>query len=151
VAITPGQGKFPASFKMGTADGPLNERPVHEVTFKAEFAIARYEVPQNLYEAVMGNNPSRWSGKRTATNWTGARNAAEMFTWKEAVQFCEKATSLLRQAKLIGDDEVIRLPTEAEWEYCCRAGTTTPYSFGESATAAGDTGKQASILNDFGW
>jgi formylglycine-generating enzyme required for sulfatase activity len=132
---------FPKSFQMGS-DRTDNEKPSHEVTFQHRFAIAKYEVPQNLYEAVMGTNPSKWKGPR---------NSAEMFSWKDAREFCRKITDLLRAEKLIGDDDVIRLPSEAEWEYCCRAGTTTVYSFGDEATKPGDKGKIASRLNEYGW
>lgn len=142
VEITPGQGKYPASFVMGTERGPWSELPAHRVTFSYSFHIAKYEVPQNLYEAVMGANPSRWKGPR---------NSAENFSWKEAQGFLQRITRLLQEDKLLSEDEVIRMPTEAEWEYCCRAGTTTAYSFGESAIAPGDTGVKASILNKFGW
>ena len=141
VAITPGEGKFPASFQMGSKNEP-NEQPVHEVTLKSKFAIAKYEVPQNLYQAVMGNNPSRWKGPR---------NSVELMSWEDANLFCKKITEALRQQKLIAEDEVIRLPTEAEWEYCCRAGTTTRYSFGDEARAEGDLDNKASILNKYGW
>ncbi len=117
VAITPGEGKFPSAVRLGAnqSDGP-------QVTMKVPFQIARYEVPQNLWEAVMGANPSLWKGRR---------NSVEMLSLAEAQQFCEKATALLRTAKLIGPTDVVRLPTEAEWEYCARAGTTTVYSFGD--------------------
>src|SRR5438270_243335 len=54
VAITPGQGKFPESFLMGSDAGRDNERPVHRVTFKYSFAMARYEVTQELYHVIMG-------------------------------------------------------------------------------------------------
>lgn len=141
VTITPGTGKFPRSFEMGSLHSE-QEQPVHRVTLDRSFAIARYEVPQNLYEAVMGNNPSRWKGPR---------NSAEMMSWRDANEFCTRITRLLRDAKLIAADEVIRLPTEAEWEYCCRAGTTSAYSFGERATAADDTGHQASLLDPYAW
>lgn len=142
VSITPGQGQFPKAFRMGSANGPASEQPVHEVSLTKPFAMSRYEVPQNLYEFVMGENPSRWKGPR---------NSAEMMTWQEANTFCERLTERLRQKKLIGDSELIRLPTEAEWEYCCRAGTKTAYSFGESATRPGDVGKSASILDAYAW
>ena len=142
VPITPGRGRFPKSFTMGRDGGPAEERPAQDVTFDYDFAIAKYEVPQNLYEAVMGENPSRWKGPR---------NSVEMMTWAEANTFCERVTQKLRAAKLIADDEVIRLPTEAEWEYTCRAGTKTQYSFGDEATKPGDAGKKASLLDKYAW
>lgn len=125
VAITPGQKGFPAAFEMGSA----SERPVHKVTLADSFHVARYEVPQNLWEAVMGKNPSRWKGRR---------NSVEMLSWDEAVEFCKKVTELLRKSKLIGEDEGVRLPSEAEWEYVARAGTTTAYSFGDDPKDLGD-------------
>jgi formylglycine-generating enzyme required for sulfatase activity len=133
VTLTPGSGQFPTSFKMGTAgDGPDGEKPAHTVTFRGGLAVARYEVTQELYEAVVGRNPSRWQGPR---------NSVEMVNWDEAVAFCRKATEELRKAKLLGDDEVIRLPSEAEWEYACRAGSSTAYCFGDAADD----------LKDYGW
>src|SRR5436305_11672242 len=118
IAITPGEGKFPRSFKMGDGD------KVREVTLRGRFSIAKYEVPQNLWEGVMGTNPSKWKGKR---------NSVEMLSYAEAGDFCRKATELMWAAKLIESGEEIRLPTEAEWEYCARAGTTTKYSWGDDA------------------
>ncbi|MBI3865265.1 MAG: formylglycine-generating enzyme family protein [Planctomycetia bacterium] len=142
VAITPGEKAFPKSFVMGTEKGAPAEAPAHSVTFGYSFAMAKYEVPQNLYEAVMGENPSKWKGPR---------NSVEMFDFDEALTFCKKATALMRDAKLLAADEEIRLPTEAEWEYCCRAGTTTAYSFGDSAVKPDDAGTKASILDEFAW
>src|SRR5690349_17105914 len=64
VPITPGEGKFPATFMMGGPDGgPKSQLPRHEVTLGYSFSIAKYEVPQNLWQLVMGENPSRWKGK----------------------------------------------------------------------------------------
>ncbi|MEX0820016.1 MAG: formylglycine-generating enzyme family protein [Pirellulaceae bacterium] len=132
IAITPGEGTFPNSFTMGRLEGSAAERPAHEVSLAYKFEIAKYEVPQNLWEAVMGTNPSRWKGER---------NSVEMLSFEEAVEFCRKATELMRAAKLIDENQVIRLPSEAEWEYVARAGTTTTYSFGDDAAK----------LDEYGW
>jgi formylglycine-generating enzyme required for sulfatase activity len=131
VVLTPGEGKFPASFVMGSEDGPASEKPPVKVTLKKPFALARYEVTQELYEVVTGKNPSRWQGPR---------NSVEVVSWDEANEFCRKVTTALHERKLIDGDEVIRLPSEAEWEYACRAGTTTRYSFGDDAGQLGDYG-----------
>jgi formylglycine-generating enzyme required for sulfatase activity len=125
ILLTPGAGQYPASFIMGSADSAIakEEKPSHVVRFASAFAVARYEVTQQLYEAVIGRNPSRWKGPR---------NSVEMVNWSEAVEFCRRATILLQARKLLPANEVIRLPSEAEWEYACRASTTTRYSFGDS-------------------
>jgi formylglycine-generating enzyme required for sulfatase activity len=130
VELTPGKGKFPASFVMGSPekDAPAAEKPTVTVRFKSPFAVARYEVTQELWSAVTGKNASRWKGKR---------NSVEMMTWDEARQFCDKATKMLHARKLLDAKDVVRLPSEAEWEYACRAGTTTRYSFGDSAKELG--------------
>ena len=130
VRLTPGKGKYPASFEMGsTGDAPDAEKPVVTVTLRQPFAIARYEVTQELYQTIMGRNPSKWKGRR---------NSVEMVSWEEANDFCRKATMELRKRKLIGATERIRLPSEAEWEYACRAGGKTPYSFGAKKADLGD-------------
>jgi formylglycine-generating enzyme required for sulfatase activity len=129
VPITPGTDKFPAEYLMGSARGPGAEQPAHRITLKYSFAIAKYEVTQELYEAISGKKPSRWKGPR---------NSVEMTSWHEANDFCTKVTGELQRLKLIKEDEIIRLPSEAEWEYCCRAGTTTAYSFGDMAEALGE-------------
>lgn len=142
VEITPGKGDFPKSFEMGSDKGSPHEKPVHEVTFDYSFFIAKYEVPQNLYEAVLGQNPSKWKGPR---------NSVEMMTFAEAEEFCTRVTTLLREAKLIGETQVVRLPSEAEWEYCCRAGTKTHYSFGDEATTKEDKENAATHLSKYAW
>ncbi len=124
VALTPGKDKFPASFTMGSdaKDAPATEKPPIKITLKTPFAISRYEVTQELYQHVMGANPSKWKGRR---------NSVEEVSWNDAQEFCKKLTAELRKSKQIGEDEVIRLPSEAEWEYACRAGTSTRWSFGD--------------------
>ena len=142
IEVTPGTGKFPKSFLMGgDAKYPHEQKP-HKVELKERFWMAKFEVAQNLYSAVTGSNPSRWKGPR---------NSAEMMTHPEAVQFCQKLTQLLRDEKLITMTQTVRLPTEAEWEYCCRAGTQTAYSFGENAQSPADKENKATLLDPFAW
>jgi formylglycine-generating enzyme required for sulfatase activity len=128
VEITPGKGEFPAEFMMGSSEGDKSQQPPHRVTMRKKFSIARYEVPQNLWQAVMGSNPSRWKGPR---------NSVEMLSFDEAEQFCQKTTELMRAAGLIEPNQVVRLPSEAQWEYAARAGTTTAYSFGDDKAELG--------------
>jgi formylglycine-generating enzyme required for sulfatase activity len=123
VELTPGKDNFPETFLFGKE--AKAQAPGH-------YAIGKYEVPQNLWEAVMGSNPSKW---------TGPRNSVEMLSYAEAEDFCKKATELMRAAKLIEPTQAIRLPTEREWEYAARAGTTTAYSFGDDEKE----------LNDYAW
>jgi formylglycine-generating enzyme required for sulfatase activity len=129
VAISPGKASFTAEFTMGADDVTASEGPAHQVILKRPFQIARYEVTQNLWEAVMGENPSRWKGNR---------NSVEMISYQDAIEFCRRATEMMRSTGLIADDEVIRLPSEAEWEYAARAGTTSRYSFGDDVKHLGD-------------
>jgi formylglycine-generating enzyme required for sulfatase activity len=83
------------------------------------FSIGVYEVSQEQYEAVMGTNPSDTNGKQ---------NPVDNVSWDDAVAYCAKLSSLPAEAAA---GRVYRLPTEAEWDYACRAGTTTFYSFGD--------------------
>ena len=88
--------------------------------------LGTYEVTQGQYQRVMGTNPSKLKG---------ANNPVEMVSWTDAVEFCRKWSELPSE-KLAGN--VYRLPTEAAWEYSCRAGTTTKYSFGDDDSELGD-------------
>jgi formylglycine-generating enzyme required for sulfatase activity len=94
-----------------------NEAP-HQVIFTRPFYLGVYEVTQEQYERVMGSNPSAFQG---------ARNPVEQVSWYDAVEFCHKLSEFPEE-KAAG--RVYRLPTEAEWEYACRAGSTTNYCFG---------------------
>ena len=107
-------------FQMGApAAGRSDDGgPQHSVTVP-EFWLGKYAVTQAQYQAVMGTNPSKFSAN-------GANRPVEQVSWQEAVAFCEK---LSQQA-----GRTYRLPSEAEWEYACRAGTTTPFHFGPAIT-----------------
>lgn len=122
VEIKPGAGEFPGKFELGQAKPKKHERAAYEATFDTDFRISRYEMTQELYLAVTGNNPSRWQGPR---------NSVEQVTFNDARKFCESLTAMLHRRKLIGSNEAVRLPTAAEWEYCCRAGSSTLYGFGD--------------------
>ncbi|MGR3279251.1 SUMF1/EgtB/PvdO family nonheme iron enzyme [Acaryochloris marina NIES-2412] len=108
-------------FLMGSPSSELerqgNEGPQHEVTVAA-FYMGKYEVTQAQWEEIMGSNPS---------SFQGANRPVENISWDEAVRFCQE---LSQQS---GKD--YRLPSEAEWEYACRAGTNTPFSNGETITS----------------
>ena len=97
----------------------------HKVTLTQSFHLGQHEVTQEQYEKVMGATPS---------NFKGPQNPVEKVSWDDAVEFCRKLSELPEE-KAAG--YVYRLPTEAEWEYACRAGTTTEYSFGDSASELG--------------
>ena len=95
------------------------------MTLTQAFHLGQYEVTQEQYEKVMGTNPS---------NFKGGQNPVEQVSWNDAVEFCRKLSALPAEKKA---GYVYRLPTEAEWEYACRAGTTTKYSFGDSESELG--------------
>ena len=98
----------------------------HEVTLTEPFQMGVHEVTQAQYEQVMGVNPSKFKG---------ANNPVEEVSWEDAVEFCRKLSELPAEKEA---GNVYRLPTEAEWEYACRAGTTTMYSFGDVESDLGD-------------
>jgi formylglycine-generating enzyme required for sulfatase activity len=84
--------------------------------------MGKWEVTQEEYEAVMGVNPSSWRGPTKPVN---------MVSWSDAVAYCAALTEQERAAGRLPAHCVYRLPTEAEWEYACRAGTTTRFSYGD--------------------
>jgi formylglycine-generating enzyme required for sulfatase activity len=107
------------SFTMGAEDGFVNEQPTHPVTISQPFYLGVYEVTQEQYEGVMGENPSKFKDPK---------NPVGRASWQDAVEFCRKLSELPDE-KSAG--RVYRLPTEAEWEYACRAGSTTKFGFGD--------------------
>ena len=91
----------------------------HEVTLTRGFLMGIHEVTQAQYEQVMGQNPS---------NFKGATLPVETVSYDDAMAFCKKLSDLPPEK---ASGRKYRLPTEAEWEYCCRAGTSTPFHFGQ--------------------
>jgi formylglycine-generating enzyme required for sulfatase activity len=107
-------------FLMGSSESNY-EKPPHQVKVNS-FAIGKYPITQAQYQAVMGNNPSRFKNN--------PQNPVEKVSWNDAQAFCQKLSQIT--------GKTYRLPTEAEWEYACRAGTTTRYYFGDNANQLGD-------------
>ena len=103
-----------------------DEYPQHEVRITKPFYLGATEVTQSQWKAVMRTEP--WKGKPHANE--GGENAATYTSWLDATAFC---TALSKTA-----GRSVRLPTEAQWEYACRAGTTTKHSFGDDDSKLGD-------------
>ena len=96
----------------------------HEVTIGKDYYLGVYEVTQAQYEKVMGKNPSHFQGAIVGNE--NADLPVENVSWHDAVEFCKKLLELPEEKKA---GRVYRLPTEAQWEYACRAGSKTTYSF----------------------
>jgi formylglycine-generating enzyme required for sulfatase activity len=124
----------PGTFTMGS---PTNEvgREVwpaaetqHTVTLTRGFWMGKYEVTQGEYLAVMGNNPSHYQPPNFTEDLT---RPVEFVNWFDATAYCTTLTEQERAAGRIPTNCVYRLPTEAEWEYGCRGGTSTRFSYGD--------------------
>lgn len=110
------------TFEMGSLDGDSDERPLHTVTLSKPFYLGKYEVTQAQWQAVMGDNPSLFQGD--------PNRPVEQVWFNDVQDFISKLNAKEGGARY-------RLPTEAEWEYAARAGTTTAYSFGDDASQLG--------------
>jgi len=130
-------------FMMGSPEderGPLHrEGPQHRVRITRPFYFGVYPVTQEEYERVMGTNPSAFSRDgRNSDRVSGldtSRFPVERVSWNDAMEFCRRLSALPAERSA---GREYRLPTEAEWEYACRAGTTTRYSFGNDASHLGE-------------
>ena len=127
------------TFMMGSPEseeGRRENETQHEVTISNDYYLGAYEVTQTQYQTVIGNNPSCYQGALV-----GNQNAdlpVENVSLDDAVEFCNKLSELPEEKKA---GRVYRLPTEAQWEYACRAGSKTIYSFDD----------EEGLLPEYGW
>jgi len=132
----------PGTFMMGSPRGETgrySSDTQYEVTLTQGFYLGKHEVTQEQWEKVMGTNPS---------NFKGATLPVETVSWKDAMKFCKKLTQLEKAAGRLPEGHAYTLPSEAQWEYACRAGTTTAYFFGDQITpkqANYNAGKTTSV------
>jgi formylglycine-generating enzyme required for sulfatase activity len=122
----------PGTFRMGSptnevgrneVDPQIGEGPQTAVTISRGFWMGKHEVTQEEYQAVMGSNPSKFQGDPDLP--------VDSVSWFHATDCCSKLTERERAAGRIATNSVYRLPTEAEWEYACRAWTSTRFSHGD--------------------
>jgi sulfatase modifying factor 1 len=117
------------TFTMGSPEseaGREDDESQHQVTISKPFYMQTTEVTRGQWKAVMGTEP--WKGEKYVKE--GANYAATYVSWDDAVAYCKKLSEK--------EGKTYRLPTEAEWEYACRAGTETRWSFGDDEKVLGD-------------
>jgi len=117
------------TFVMGSPENEPerseDEGPQHEVTIPT-FFLGRYPVTQSQWQFVAGLPQINQKLDPDPSNFKGANRPVEQVSWLDAMEFCDRLSTYTHRA--------YRLPSEAEWEYACRAGTTTPFHFGETMT-----------------
>jgi serine/threonine protein kinase/formylglycine-generating enzyme required for sulfatase activity len=117
------------------------ETPRHHVTISKPFYFGTFAVTQKEYQEVMGDSPSAFSStgkhQERVSGQDTSRFPAESLSWSDAKRFCDMLSS---RAQEKAAQRLYRLPTEAQWEYACRAGTATRFSFGDEETDLGDYG-----------
>jgi formylglycine-generating enzyme required for sulfatase activity/serine/threonine protein kinase len=114
----------PGSFMMGSPESEDNyqgDETQHQVTLTKGYWLGKYEVTQGQWQAVMGSNPSNFRN-------AGSNAPVEQVSWDDAQEFCRKLTEKERAARRLPAGYEYALPTEAQWEYACRAGTTGAYA-----------------------
>jgi formylglycine-generating enzyme required for sulfatase activity len=133
------------TFHMGSPDDELerddSEGPQHEVTV-SEFFMAKYPVTQAQWRVVAGMAAVNRELKADPSRFKGDKRPVEQVSWDDAVEFCDRLTAHTQRQ--------YRLPSEAEWEYACRAGTTTPFHFGETITTE-VANYQGTDNEEYGW
>jgi formylglycine-generating enzyme required for sulfatase activity len=122
-------GRFIMGSPESESDRHPDEGPQHLVTIGRPFYMGVHPVTQQAYEAVMGHNPSHFN----ETAGGGPTHPVESVSWYEAMEFCRRLSSRFDERE---HGRSYYLPTEAEWEYACRAGTLTPFAFGTSLSSS---------------
>lgn len=120
------EGTFYMGSEENEKDRDRSEGPARRVQITESFYLGKYEITQDQYAAVMGNNPSHFSGRNLPV---------DSVRWNDAVAFCQRLSTKTGRK--------VRLPTEAEWEYACRAGTDTRFYWGNDA--------DSSQVGDYAW
>ncbi|MBR5737269.1 MAG: SUMF1/EgtB/PvdO family nonheme iron enzyme [Verrucomicrobia bacterium] len=130
----------PGTFLMGSPEGELgrNNEIQHEVTLTKEYWIGKYEVTQAQYETIMASNPSMFKGDDMPV---------DNISWDHAMSFCKALTEIEKTAGRLPEGYEYTLPTEAQWEYACRAGTTTALNSGKNLSSAGACPE----MDEVGW
>jgi formylglycine-generating enzyme required for sulfatase activity len=124
------------TFTMGAPAGEkdrMNRETPHQVTLTKDFYLGVTEVTQAQYEKVMRRNPSHFQGR--SLEGDSSNQPVDSVTWRQAADFCKKLSELPEE---LAAGRVYRLPTEAEWEYACRAGTKTAFNFGDDEILLGE-------------
>ncbi len=140
--------------RLGDTDATNDEKALHRVRI-SPFYLGRTEVTQEQYRAVMGNNPSSFlrtgGGKDQAVDRPTGVHPVENVCWFDAIRYCNALSEkdgVKAYYNVVGNAVSIReikgfgyrIPTEAEWEYACRARTTTRFSFGDDPSELGENG-----------
>lgn len=139
------------TFTMGSPPGEVGadeDERQHEVTLTQDYYLGAFEVTQAQYQTVIGHNPSYYQGDKVGERdrETGrvvkvvdsSNHPVDRVSWDDAVEFCRRLSALPKEKEA---GRVYRLPTEAEWEYACRGGTETAFSFGADIV----------LLTDYAW
>ncbi len=117
----------PGEFQMGSVKGEFNERPIHAVKITKGYYLGATEVTQAQWSAIMDRNHGKFKGPE---------RPVERVSWDDCQEFCRRLTQREQKAGKLPKGVAYRLPGDAEWEYACRAGTASPFCFGQTITTS---------------